>query len=59
MNKYVTTRRRFLKQTSVGLGLVGLAMTEMSCRILSRDASGVSFVTFDDDAIASPRKIWG
>jgi hypothetical protein len=59
MNKYVTTRRRFLKQTSIGLGLAGLAMTEMSCRILSRDASGVSIVTFDNDAIASPRKIWG
>jgi len=53
MNKYVTTRRRFLKQTSVGLGLAGLAMTEMSCRILSGDAGGISIVTFDNDAIAS------
>ena len=53
MNKYVITRRRFLKETSVGLGLAGLAMTEMSCRILSHDASGVSIVTFDNDAIAS------
>src|SRR5450631_4457033 len=53
MNKYVTTRRRFLKQTSLGLGLAGLAMTEMSCRILSGDASGISIVTFDNDAIAS------
>ncbi len=53
MNKYVTTRRRFLRQTSVGLGLAGLAMSEMSCRILSRDANGVSIVTFDNDAVAS------
>ena len=53
MNKYVTARRRFLKQTSVGLGLAGLAMTEMSCRILSRDAGGISIVTFDNDTITS------
>jgi len=53
MNKYLTTRRNFLKQTSVGLGLAGLAMTEMSCRILSSDARGVSIVTFENDAIAS------
>ena len=53
MNKYLTTRRNFLKQTSVGLGLAGLAMTEMSCRILSSDVRGVSIVTFDNDTIAS------
>ncbi len=53
MNKYVTTRRHFLKQTSIGLGLAGLAMTEISCRTFSRDASGVTIVTFDNDAIAS------
>ena len=28
-------------------------MTEMSCRVLSHDASGVSIVMFDNDAIAS------
>ena len=53
MNKYVTTRRRFLKQTSLCLGLAGVALTDVSCRVLAGEADGIAIVTFDQDAIAS------
>ena len=51
MNGYRTTRRTFLKQTS--LGAAGLAAAGSSLRLFAADAGGVSIATFSDDVIAS------
>jgi hypothetical protein len=53
MNEYLTSRRRFLKQTSLGLGVAGLAMTRPSLRAFAADAGGVSIVTLNNDAVAT------
>ena len=53
MNAYLTSRRRFLKQTSLGLGVAGLAVTNGSLGVLAADEGGVSIVALSNDAIAS------
>ena len=52
-NQYLTSRRRFLKQTSIGLGLAGLAVGGVSFGAAEGDAVGVSIITMDNDSIAS------
>ena len=52
-NHYLTSRRRFLKQTSLGLGLAGLALRGVSFGAVQGDVGSVSIITPDNDAIAS------
>ncbi len=52
-NPYLTSRRRFLKQTSIGLGLAGLALGGVSFGAAEPDAGSVSIITLDNDVIAS------
>ena len=52
-NPYLSSRRRFLKQASVGLGLAGLALGGVSFGAAEGDPGGVSIVTPENDAIAS------
>ena len=52
-NEYLTSRRRFLKQTSIGLGLAGLALGGDSSGAAEEGAGGISIITPDNDAITS------